>query len=202
MAEVDLVCVEGQDLALGEALLELDGDNGFLHFSLEAAEAGTLEGATAHVIAQEQVARELLCQRARATPLPVDDVSHRRNQDPRNAEPEVLLERRVLGGDDRLSQGGRDVVVADDSTALGGELANRLTVAGEQARNRARLVIIERRDLGQVVRAGEQDAAQRAEQRREDEHGDKSGSSGHGTEQASTARLRRVSRHTRLESSV
>src|SRR5919201_6968946 len=101
MAEVDLVCVEGQDLALGEALLELDGDDGFLHFSLEAAEAGALEDAAAQVIAQEEVPRQLLGEGARAAAPAVHDVLDGRDQNPRDAEAEVLLERRVLGGDDR-----------------------------------------------------------------------------------------------------
>src|SRR5919108_847161 len=126
MTEVDLVCVEGQDLTLGEALLELDGDNGFLHLSLEATEASALEDAAAQVIAQEQVPRQLLGERARAAAPTVHDVLDGRDQDPRDAETEVLLERRVFGGDDRLSQEGRDVVVADDRATLGGELADRL----------------------------------------------------------------------------
>ena len=76
---------------------------------------------------QEQVARELLRDGAGALALAGQHVLH----DgviamPRHADAEVLVEPGVLGGDDRLAQHRRDVVVADDDAPLGGELADRL----------------------------------------------------------------------------
>ena len=41
----------------------------------------------------------------------------------------MLLELGVLGGDDGLPQRRRDVVVANDDAAFGGELADLLSVA-------------------------------------------------------------------------
>ena len=89
--------------------------------------------------------------------------------------PKCCSKSRVFGGDDGLTQYWRDVVVADDDAPLGGELADLLAVAGQEPRNRVRLVVVERADLGDVVGVGEEDAAERAEQRRDDEERDETG---------------------------
>ena len=67
--EVHVVAVEGQDLALRVALLDLDREDRFLDLPLPRL-----------VERQEQVARELLRERARAGALPVDDVARRRDR--------------------------------------------------------------------------------------------------------------------------
>ena len=82
------------------------------------------EHAVVHVLVEEQAARQLLRDRAGAKALPVDDVLERRDDDARDAEPEVLLEVAVFAGDDGLPQHGRHVVVADHDAAFGGELAD------------------------------------------------------------------------------
>ena len=69
----------------------------------------------------------------------------------------------VLGGDDRLPQHRRHVVVADDHAALDREFANLLTVAREQARDGVWTVVVEGADLRQVAGIREQNAAQGAE---------------------------------------
>jgi hypothetical protein len=56
--------------------------------------------------------------------------------------------------------------------ALDGELADDLAVGGVDARDGARRVVVERRDLRQVAGEGEQHAAGGAEQRRDDEEHD------------------------------
>jgi hypothetical protein len=92
VAEVDLVAVQREDLALRVALLDLDGEDRLLDLALP----GLLVG-------EEQVARELLRQRARAAGLaPLEDVLDQRDDDARDAEAEVLIELGVLGGLDRL----------------------------------------------------------------------------------------------------
>jgi hypothetical protein len=59
----------------------------------------------------------------------------------------MTIELGVFGGDDRLPQNRIDVVVADDDAALRRELADQLTLRGIHARDRARRVVVERRDL-------------------------------------------------------
>ena len=57
------------------------------------------------LVGEEQLARELLRQRAGAGRLAaLDDVLDQRDDDARDAEAEVLLELGVLGGEDRLSR--------------------------------------------------------------------------------------------------
>ena len=69
---------------------------------------------------------------------------------------------------------GRDVVVADDDPALGGELADDVAVARQDAGDGVRPVVVEGADLGEVVGVGEEHAADRAEQRGgQEERGDR-----------------------------
>ena len=95
--------------------------------------------------------------------------------DARHAEPKCCVEPGVFGRDDRVPQRWRDLVVADDEAALGGEFADRLAVAREHARDGARTVVVERADLRNVAGEREEHAAQRAEQRRNDEQQDEAG---------------------------
>ena len=144
---------------------------------------------------QEQHARELLRDRAGAGALAGEHVLDGRDDDARDAQAEVLLEVGVLGGDDRLPQHRRHVVVADDDAALGGELADHLAVAREEAGDRVRLVVVERADLGQVVGVGEEHAAERAEQRGDQEQGDEDRLLRHADDDASSARRGPVGGH-------
>ena len=61
MAEQHLVRIEGEDLALGVALLDLQGDDGLLDLALEAGVADAEPD-----VFGKQVAGELLGERARA----------------------------------------------------------------------------------------------------------------------------------------
>ena len=76
----------------------------------------------------------------------------------------MLLEIRVLAGDDRLAQRGRDVVVADDDAPFDGELADDPAVAREHTGNGVRLIAVERADLRKVVGVREEHAAEGAQQ--------------------------------------
>ena len=144
MAHRHVVGVEGEDLAFGVALLELDSDDRFLNLSLE----GSLEDPATHVVGQKQHTRDLLRDGARAGPLSVEHVFDGGDDNTGRAEAEVLLEVRVLTGKDRLAKDRRDVVVVNHHTPLDGEFANHLRVACEQAGDRAGLVAVEGADLG------------------------------------------------------
>ena len=92
--EVDLVRVEREDLGFRVALLDLDGEQRLADLPLP----GLLRR-------QEQVARELLRQRAGAAGLALlHEVAEQRDDDARDAEADVLLEPLVLGRHDRLPQ--------------------------------------------------------------------------------------------------
>ena len=82
-----------------------------------------------------------------------------RDDDARNAEAEVLLELVVFGGEDRLPELRRDRFVGDDLAPLDRELADDLAAGAVDARDRARRVVVERRDLRHVAGVGEHDPA-------------------------------------------
>jgi hypothetical protein len=103
---------------------------------------------------------------------PLEQVVGQRDQDARDAQAEVLLEIRVLGRDDRLSQDGRDLVVADDDAALGRELSDDLAVSCCKARDGVGTVVIERADLREVSGIRKQDPADGAGQRHDGKQGD------------------------------
>ncbi len=171
MPEVDLVAVEGEDLALGVALLDLDGEQRFLHLAFEAL----LEPDG------EEVAGQLLRQGAgagRVSEPPLKHVAHHRDEDARDAQAEVRIEVGVFGRDDRLTQLRRDVVVADHQPTLDGKFADHLAVRRVDARDGARIVVVERRDFGQVAGKGEEHAAQGAEERGRRKEGDERGAAG------------------------
>ena len=85
--------------------------------------------------------------------------------DARHAQAEVLVELLVLGGDDRLAQPRRDLVVADDDPALGRELADDRAVVRVDAGDGVRRVVVERGDLRQVAGEDEEHTAHRSEHR-------------------------------------
>ena len=153
--EIHLVAVEREDLVLRVALLDLDREDGFLDLPLPRLFVG-----------EEQLAGELLGQRARAAGLPpLEDVLHQRDDDAGNAEAEVLLEAGVFGGEDRLLQLRRDRFVGNDLAPLDRELADDFATRAVDPRDRARRVVVERRDPRQVAGIGEEHAAGHAERR-------------------------------------
>ncbi len=89
--------------------------------------------------------------------------------------PKWLLELGVLAGDDGLPQCRRDVVVANDDAALGGELADLLSVGGHQPGDGAWLVVVERADRSDIVRVDEGQAAEGAQEGSHDEEGKETG---------------------------
>ena len=90
----------------------------------------------------------------------------------------MLLELRVLGGEDGLLQLRRDRLVRNDLAPLDGELADDLAVRAVDAGDRARRVVVERGDLRQVAGVGEDHAGRDAEDRGDDEQRDDDGAAG------------------------
>ena len=124
------------------------------------------------------VPRELHGQGAgTAEQLPAQHVLDHGAHDAGDADAVMLEERAVLGGDDRLPQHLRDVVVADDDTPLNGELADELAPAGLHARDGVGRVVVERDDLRQIRSVREQRSAYDAEDRGYGEQTDESGRS-------------------------
>jgi hypothetical protein len=161
-----LVGVEREDLLLRVPLFELHGEDRLLDLALERP----LVHAASHVTSlEEQVARELLGDRARAGALPRDDVLHGGHEDARDAEPEVLLEVGVFRGKDGLAEDRGDLVVAHDHAALGGEFADDLAVGGQQTRNGVGAIVVESANLGEVVRKRQEHAAHRTKPRNQQE---------------------------------
>ena len=78
----------------------------------------------------------------------------------------------VLGREDGLFERRRDVVVADDLAALDRELADDSPPRAVDARNRARRVVVERGDRGQVAREGKDDPARDSRSGRQKEERD------------------------------
>ena len=108
MAQVDLVGVQGEDLRLGEAALDLDRQHHLLHLAPEVA-----------VGRKKQVARQLHGQRGSALGAAVEhDVAPGRAEDAPHVHAPVLLELLVFGGDQRVAQHLGEVVVAVDDAPL------------------------------------------------------------------------------------
>ena len=87
MAEVDLVGVEREDLRLGEAALDLDGQHDLLHLAAEVA-----------VGREEQIARQLHGERGRALcPAVEHHVAPSGTEDAPDIYSPVLLKLLVFG---------------------------------------------------------------------------------------------------------
>ncbi len=108
------------------------------------------------VVGEEQLARELLRQRARAVHPAMNDVVDQRDDDARNAQPDVLVEPVVFRREDGLLEFRRDGFVGNDLAPLDRELADDLAARAVHARDRARRVVVERGDLGEVAGVGEE----------------------------------------------
>ena len=124
------------------------------------------------LVGQKQVPRQLLRQRAGPVTLSPDQVRDRRHDRARNTQPDVGVEILVFRRHNRLLQEGRNLVVRDDDPTLGGKIADDLAVGAVDARDGARRVVVERRDLRQIARVGEEYAAADAGNGREDKSQD------------------------------
>src|SRR4030088_3133417 len=113
MAEKNLVSVESENLRLGEAALNLNGQHRFLHFAME----GT-------VGREEEVARQLHSQGGGTLNLAARlDVPIGGAHDAPEIDARVAIEIFVFNRDDRVAQDRRKIVVPGNHTALQGERA-------------------------------------------------------------------------------
>ena len=124
IAEVNLVGVELKNLLFVEALLELHRD----HQLGEFAAPGALVG-------EEKRARDLHRDRAGALVVVagVAEVGPGRADDADEVEAAVFEEALVFGGDDRVDQVGRDVVVADRAALFASESKRLVMSSGSMS---------------------------------------------------------------------
>ncbi len=159
VSPVHLVGVHREDLFLRVALLDLKGEEHLLDLAFRR-----------ELVRQKQLSGELLGDRAGPAAAPASrGPPHGRNEEATNVDPAVVEERTVLGRDERVAQHGRNVGVGDDHAPFGGELADDGAVASDDAGDRSRRVLVERRDLREVTRKREEYAAGRARHRGEEE---------------------------------
>src|ERR1044072_1526990 len=92
MAEVHLVAVEGEDLALGVTAFELNGEDRLLHLPLH----GLLDAD------RRKISRQVLRDGARAGLLALEQIVGQSDENAGDTQPEMLLEVGVFGRDDRL----------------------------------------------------------------------------------------------------
>ncbi len=163
VAEVDLIAVEGEDLLLGEVLLDLEGEDDLLDLPL-----GSLLGR------EEEQPRELHGEGGEALAVAAGaEVGEGGSRHAPHVDPDVLPEVRILHGDDRVAQDGRDVREGHHHALLDRELAEDRAVGREHLGDDVRLVVLEGGDLGQIALEGEEDPQQgSAQDGRREEGGD------------------------------
>ena len=170
VTENHLIAIEREDLALRVALFDLDRDEDLLDLAL-----GTLVAERESHFIGKQVARELHRERARTCDhATAGQVAAQPDEHGRNAEAEVIVEVLVFRRDDGIAQVRRNLVVRNDEPPLGRKLAERFSIRCIHARDRARRVVVQLRDKGQVAGVGEHHAAQNPEQGDRDEQGGQS----------------------------
>ena len=124
MPQKNLVGVEGEDLFLGEAALDLDRHHDLLHLAPELA-----------VRTEEQVARQLHGQRGCTLgPRSAGEVAIGRAHDAPQIDPPVPLEILVFNGDDRVAQNLGIVLVAGRSRAAAGQRCRSRCPSGHRVR--------------------------------------------------------------------
>ena len=111
VSERNLVGVEREDLRLGEAALDLDGQHRLLHLAMEGA-----------IGRKKKIARQLHGQGGRALHSAARiDITIGRAYDPPEIDSRVAVEIFVFDGDQRVAQYRREIVVARDHAALQGK---------------------------------------------------------------------------------
>ena len=94
------------------------------------------------------------------------------DDDARDAEADVLIEAVVFGREDGLFEEGRDAFVGDDLAPLDRELADDFAARAVDARDRARRVVVEGGDPGEVAGVGEDDPGRDSQPCRQHEERD------------------------------
>ncbi len=136
VAEVDLIQVELENSVLGILPLDLAGDFGLFELAHECLLPSDRLG--------EEVAGQL--HRDRREPLrvlPRDDVARRCAEHPRPVDPVVRKEPLVLGDDERVADGHRDLAECQQRPPLESELSQEAAIGGIQLRRLPRLIRVE-----------------------------------------------------------
>ena len=134
LAEINIVEVKGEDPVLGELVFQLDGQDGFLHFTRVAAFGR-----------EEQLFHKLLRYGAAALALGAAGEVHQQGaQDGYGVDARMFVEGAVFNGQERHGQVFGHVAQRDDKALLVGERAQNGAVTGVDGRG---LRGIELRDL-------------------------------------------------------
>jgi hypothetical protein len=155
-----VVEVKLQDLVLGQGMLDLDGEEGFV----DLAGKGFFR-------AQKEIARHLHGDGGSAfLGAAGNHVGQGRAQDPQRVHAAMLVETFVLGGEDGLAQKFGRIFYSHDSPTLFAKFADKSTILGKDAHGL----------LGAVVRQGLQAGQVGVDGRRGQSHhgGDRDGQSG------------------------
>ena len=157
VAEKYLVGVEGEDLRLGEAALDLDGEQRLLHFAVERA-----------VGREKQIAGELHGERGCSLHFPAGfDVAIGRAYDAPDVDARVPVEILVFDRDQRVAKNFRIIVVGGDDAALQRESADDSALSVIEFGDGTGTVTLEFFDLRQVRRVDQQQPNRRAHGGRE-----------------------------------
>ncbi len=99
--EIDLVCVQSEDLVLGKSPLDLDGQQRFLNLAMKRSIGG-----------KKKIARQLHGERGGALYLAAGfDVAVSRSRDAPHIDPQVTIEVFVLGGNQGIAENLREILV-------------------------------------------------------------------------------------------
>ena len=148
VAEKNLVGVEREDLRLGEAALDLDGEQRLLHLAIKRA-----------VGREKQIARELHGERGCSLHFPAGfDIAIRRAYDAPEVDARVPVEILVFDRDQRVAENFRIIVIGGDDAALQREGADDSALSVIEFGDGAGAVTFEFFDLWQVRRVDQQQA--------------------------------------------
>ena len=144
IAEVDLVEVELEDLVLGIALLDVERHT---HLAQLAAQAAV---AAVDVLGKE-VARELHGDGGRTGDPSPENGSLRRTEDADPVDAMMLVEALVLGGQEGLNDGGRDLVEGHYRASLEAQVGDEAAIGRIHLGRLRRIVLTQRIERGAGV---------------------------------------------------
>ena len=149
VGQVDLVGVHGEDLRLGVAALDLQGEEHFLGFAAEAAVAAV----------KEEIAGELHGDGAGAFGFAVfEDVAIGGAGDAGEVHAPVILEVLVFDGGDGVVEDFGDLLPGHQDAALQGEAADELAVVGVNFGDYVGAISFQRANFGEVAFVNEKKA--------------------------------------------
>ncbi len=153
-AEINLIAVHGENLVFGVMALDLQGENGFLNFAVQAA-VGAIE---------KEPASELHGQGAGAfSHAAFGNIAPGGFEDAREVHAPVLFEVLIFGGDDGVFQYFRNLPVGKQDAALEREGADGLAVVGVKLGDDVGAIIFQGVNFRQVAGVNKQQAYSGAE---------------------------------------